>query len=204
MSPAQDTPPTGGGRGTLIVISGPSGVGKDTVLRKVFELDPRLRYSVSYTTREPRPGEVDGVSYSFVDEPTFQAMAERGELLETAVVHGRHYGTSKARVADALERGEDIVLKIDVQGAGQLRGRVDGAVFIFLLPPSAEVLQERLRGRGTDDDASVRRRAEDAVRELGEAERYDHRVVNDDVERAAREILSIVAENRGGNAEEPD
>jgi guanylate kinase len=196
-------PQAGRRRGTLVVISGPSGVGKDTVLRKVFELDPSLRYSVSYTTRAPRPGEVDGVAYSFVDEPTFQAMAQRGEFLETAVVHGRRYGTSRARVGEALERGEDIVLKIDVQGARQLRGRVDGAVFIFLLPPSAEVLEERLRGRGTDDDASVRRRAEDAVRELEEAERYDHRVVNDDVERAAREILSIVAENRGGNAEEP-
>ena len=202
MSP-DATPPPRRPRGNLIVVSGPSGVGKDTVLRKVFELDPGLRYSVSYTTREPRPGEVDGVSYSFVDEPTFASMTARGELLESAVVHGRHYGTSRARVREALERGEDIVLKIDVQGARQLRGRVDDAVFIFLLPPSLEVLRERLRGRGTDDDASVRRRAEDAVRELEEAERYDHRVVNDDVERAAREILSIVADSRGGNAGEP-
>lgn len=190
-------------RGHLIVISGPSGVGKDTVLRKVFELDPRLRYSVSYTTREPRSGEVDGVSYTFVDEPGFAAMRERGEFLETAVVHGRHYGTSRRRVREALERGEDIVLKIDVQGAAQLRGRVDDAVFIFLLPPSVEVLRERLRGRGTDDEASVRRRQEDAVRELADAERYDHRVVNADVERAAREILSIVAESHGENLEVP-
>ena len=197
MSPATGLP--GSARGRLIVVSGPSGVGKDTVLRKVFELDPGLRYSVSYTTREPRPGEVDGVSYSFVDEPTFAAMERRGELLESAVVHGRHYGTSRARVAEALERGEDIVLKIDVQGAGQLRGRIDDAVFIFLLPPSAEALRERLRGRGTDDEASVRRRQDDAVRELADAERYDHRVVNDDVERAARQILSIVAESHGDN-----
>src|SRR5207302_11000519 len=122
-----------------------SGVGKDTVLRKVFELDPRLRYSVSYTTRDPRPGEVDGVSYSFVDEPTFAALREQGELLETALVHGRHYGTSRTRVREALGRGEDIVLKIDVQGAAQLRGRVDDAIFIFLLPPSVDVLRERLR-----------------------------------------------------------
>ena len=186
-------------RGNLIVVSGPSGVGKDTVLRKVFALDPSLSYSVSYTTREPRPGEVDGVSYSFVDEPTFEELWRRGELLETAVVHGRRYGTSRSRVREALERGEDIVLKIDVQGAAQLRGQVDEAVFIFLLPPSAEVLRERLRARGTDDETSLRQRQTDAVRELGEAERYDHRVVNDDVERAAREILSIVAESHGGN-----
>jgi guanylate kinase len=128
-------------------------------------------------------------------------MEQRGELLETAVVHGRRYGTSRARVREAQERGEDIVLKIDVQGAAQLRGRVDDAVFIFLLPPSVEVLRERLRTRGTDDEASLRRRQEDAIRELADAQRYDHRVVNDDVERAAREILSIVAEIHGENVE---
>ena len=204
MSSAASRPHLGDHRrGHLIVISGPSGVGKDTVLRKVFELEPSLRYSVSYTTREPRAGEVEGVSYTFVDEPTFGAMREQGEFLETAVVHGRHYGSSRARIRAALERGEDIVLKIDVQGAAQLRGRVEDAIFIFLLPPSVDVLRERLRARGTDDAASVRRRQEDAVRELADAERYDHRVVNDNVDRAAREILSIVAESHGENPEVP-
>ena len=181
------------------MVSGPSGVGKDTVLNRVFELDPRLRYSISYTTRPPRPGEVDGTSYSFVDEPTFAVMVAEGEFLETAVVHGNRYGTSRRRVFDALQRGEDIVLKIDVQGARQLRDRVQDALFIFLLPPSEEELQARLRARGTDDPDAVARRAADARRELAEAERYDHRVVNDDVERAARKIVKLVADTRGGN-----
>ena len=139
--------------GRLIVLSGPSGVGKDTVLHELRRLDPSLRYSVSYTTRAPRPGEVDGVAYSFIDEATFRAMAERGEFLEWAEVHGHLYGTSEARVNEALERGEDIVLKIDVQGAAWIRPRVDGAVFIFLLPPSEDGAAPppggaRHRGRG--------------------------------------------------------
>ena len=186
--------------GRLVVISGPSGVGKDTVLRALFELDPHLRNSVSYTTRPPRPGEVDGVAYSFVDEPTFREMIERGELLEWAQVHGNLYGTALGRVREGLDRGEDIVLKIDVQGAAQLRGRVGGeAIFIFLLPPSLEELRERLRARESESDESLAQRDADALRELTEAEGYDHRVVNDQVERAAREILDIVAASRGGN-----
>ena len=186
-------------RGRLIVISGPSGVGKDTVLQTLFQLDPRLRYSVSYTTRPPRPGEVDGTSYSFVDEPTFRKMILGGEFLEWAVVHGNLYGTALPRVRECLDRGEDVVLKIDVQGAAQLRGRVPEAIFIFLLPPSAEALRERLRARDTEDEKSLAVRVADAQRELAEAERYDHRVVNDQVERAAREILDIVAASRGEN-----
>jgi guanylate kinase len=185
--------------GRLIVLSGPSGVGKDTVLQSLFELDPRLRYSVSYTTRPPRPGEVDGIAYSFVDEPTFLDMIDRGELLEWARVHGNLYGTSLQRVRSHLDRGEDVVLKIDVQGAAQLRGRVPEAIFIFLLPPSLEELRERLRARDSESDESLAQRDADAVRELAEAERYDHRVVNDQVERAAREILDIVAASRDDN-----
>jgi len=158
---------------------------------------------VSYTKRPPRPGEVDGVSYSFVDVPGFEAMIERGELLEWARVHGNLYGTSLRRVRDHLERGEDVVLKIDVQGAAQLRGRVPEAIFIFLLPPSLEELRERLRARESESDESLAQRDADAVRELAEAGRYDHQVVNDQVERAAREILDIVAASRDGNPAGP-
>jgi guanylate kinase len=186
-------------RGRLIVLSGPSGVGKDTVLDRVFQLAPQLHYSISYTTRLPRPGEVNGRSYSFVDEKTFAEMEARGEFLESATVHGHRYGTSRKRIAEALERGEDIVLKIDVQGARQLRERGEEALFIFLLPPSEAALHERLRGRGTDDAEAISRRQADARKELAEADMYDHRVVNDDVDRAARETVSLVAASRDGN-----
>jgi guanylate kinase len=171
-------------------------VGKDTVLHELRRLDPRLRYSVSYTTRAPRPGETDGVSYSFIDEPVFRGMAERGEFLEWAEVHGNLYGTAEARVKEALARGEDIVLKIDVQGAAWIRPRVDGALFIFLMPPSEDELRRRLRARDTEDDESVELRVRNAVAEMAEGAAYDHRVVNDHVNRAAREILDIVRRRR--------
>jgi guanylate kinase len=183
--------------GRLIVLSGPSGVGKDTVLHALFEHDPRLRYSISYTTRPPRPGEVDGVAYTFVDESTFRRLDEAGEFLETAVVHGNRYGTSRRRVEAMLARGDRVVLKIDVQGAAAVRERLPDALFIFLLPPSLDVLRQRLRDRGTDDDAALARRDADAAREMAEASRYDHLVVNDSVERAAREILDIVESSCG-------
>ena len=181
------------GPGKLIVLSGPSGVGKDTVLREVFRIDPSLRYSVSFTTRPPRAGEQDGVSYSFVDEATFEAMIERGEFLEHASIYGYRYGTSLERVREAVARGEEIVLKIDVQGAAHVRERVDGqALFIFLLPPSEAELRRRLQERATEDLHSLGIREGTAVAEMAEQSKYDHRVVNDDVPRAAREILSII------------
>lgn len=190
----------GGRRGILVVLSGPSGVGKDTVLRRVFELDPRLRYSVSYTTRPPRPGEIDGEAYHFVDDATFDALERAGEFLEWALVHGYRYGTLRRLVEEALAAGQDVVLKIDVQGARTLRERGVEGLFVFLLPPSEEALLERLRARGTDDEETLARRTADSRRELAEAGRYDHRVVNDDVERAAREIVSIIAATRAAGA----
>ncbi|MFN2452153.1 MAG: guanylate kinase [Candidatus Dormibacteria bacterium] len=184
------------GAGRLIVLSGPSGVGKDTVLRALFELEPSLRYSVSYTTRPPRPGETDGQSYSFVDEPTFRGMAERKEFLEWAEVHGHLYGTSVAHVQRALDRGEDIVLKIDVKGAAYVCRRFEDAISIFLLPPSEQVLRERLEARQTEDPQAIARRVADAVKELAEAPCYQYQVTNDSVEDAARRILDILAASR--------
>lgn len=181
------------GPGRLVVLSGPSGVGKDTVLRELFRLDPNLHYSVSYTTRSPRPGERDGVSYSFVDRDTFEDMVRRGAFLEHATVYGHRYGTSLERVRDEVARGNVIVLKIDVQGAAGVRQRVDGdALFIFLLPPSDAELQRRLQERNTEDSRSLEVREATAVQELAEQSKYDHRVVNDNVERAAREILQLI------------
>ncbi len=184
------------GSGRLVVLSGPSGVGKDTVLRALFELQPALRYSVSYTTRPPRPGEVDGESYSFVDEPTFRGMAERKEFLEWAEVHGHLYGTSVAHVQQVLDRGEDIVLKIDVKGAAYVCRRFGDAISIFLLPPSEQVLRERLEARQTEEPEEIARRVADAVKELAEAPCYQYQVTNDNVEEAARRILEILAASR--------
>ena len=194
-SPAK--PRVEAGPGRLIVLSGPSGVGKDTVLRALFRLDPSLRYSVSYTTRPPRPGEVDGAAYSFVDEATFRAMAERNEFLEWAEVHGHLYGTSLKRIREALERSEDIVLKIDVQGAARVRRRVAGeAIFIFLMAPSSEELRRRLEERATEDQNSLELRVANAVAETAEAPNYDHSIVNENVEETAKHILDIVEKSR--------
>jgi len=195
MPPAEG-PPVSTSRGRLIVISGPSGVGKDTVLQEIFRIAPWLHYSISYTTRPPRPGEADGVAYSFVDEAGFRELIDGHQLLEYAQVHGHWYGTGEARVRACLERGEDIVLKIDVQGAAWVRRRVEGALFIFLLPPSTDELRRRLRERATESPDSLELRWENARREMDEQQLYDYRVINDDVHRAAQEILGIIERSR--------
>ena len=178
--------------GLLIVISGPSGVGKDTVLRRLFQLAPDLKYSVSYTTRPPRPGEVDGRSYTFVSEQEFLRLIEQREFLEWAKVYDHYYGTSRTRVDEALERGEDIILKIDVQGAAFVRRRKPDGLFIFITPPSTDELLNRLTGRKTESPDALAVRQREALVELGLAKDYEHVVCNRDVDETAREILARI------------
>jgi guanylate kinase len=179
-------------RGRLFVISGPSGVGKGTVVRRLLEVRPAVRFSVSYTTRPPRPGEVDGRHYRFVDEAAFAAMAERGEFLEWAEVFGRRYGTPAAEVAAARDRGQEVLLEVDVQGARAVKERVPDAVLVFLRPPSEEELARRLRARGTEAGPALERRLAEARRELAEAPRFDHVVMNDELDRAVAQVAAII------------
>ena len=184
------------GQGLLIVISGPSGVGKDTILRRLFELAPNLKYSVSYTTRPPRPGEVDGRSYTFVGEDEFKRLIEQKAFLEWAKVYDHYYGTLRERVEEALNRGEDIILKIDVHGASFVRKRRPDGLFIFITPPSTEELLQRLTRRNTESPEALEVRQREALVELGVARDYEHVVCNRDVDEAAREILDLVAAER--------
>jgi guanylate kinase len=180
-------------RGRLIVLSGPSGVGKDTVIEALLPLRASLRRPAAYTTRVPRPGEVDGRDYSFVDQGTFTEMEAADQFLETAAVHGNRYGTARQRVTELLDDGYDVLLKLDVQGAAQLREAGVDATFVFLAPPSRDVLVQRLLQRETESAAELAVRTRDADRELSEASWYQHVVVNDEVARAAREVASILA-----------
>jgi guanylate kinase len=190
--------------GRLIVLTGPSGVGKDTVLRELFDIDPALEYCVSYTTRPPRPGEVDGVSYFFVDEPVFRAMIDRDEFFEWSTVYGELKGRTYETVNKARASGKDTVIKIDVQGAEKVRSRIgDLGIYIYLLPPSVGALEQRLVERATEDPASLQARHERALAELALKDTYDHQVVNDDAKRAAREIEAIIQAARSAAGGSP-
>ncbi len=178
-------------KGRLFVVAGPSGAGKGTLIAELRRRHPGIWLSVSATTRKPRAGEKDGEQYYFLSEEDFREKASRGEFLEWAEVHGNLYGTPRARVEEELERGRDVVLEIDVQGARQVRSRQPQAVSIFILPPSMQVLEERLRLRGTEEEDELRRRLRKAEEECGEGREYSYVVVNDELDRAARELCAI-------------
>ena len=180
-------------KGLLVLVSGPSGTGKGTVCNLLREKHPELAYSISATTRQPRPGEVDGVNYYFYDKAKFEAMIEAGELLEWANVYGNYYGTPKQAVLDRLEAGEDILLEIDTQGALNVMEAMPEGLYVFLLPPSLEELEKRLRGRGTETEESIARRLGAAKEEIGRAVKYRYVVVNDTVEKAEETIANIIA-----------
>lgn len=177
--------------GRLIVVSGPTAAGKSTLWRRLVSF-PGVQFSVSATTRPPRPGEVDGRDYHFVDEAQFAQMIERGELLEHALVHGRHYGTPRAAVVTALDAGHDVVLEIDVQGAEQLKDCGLLMVSIFVAPPSIDVLRQRLAARGTEDPEEMERRLSIVRQEMAHASAYDHVVINDDLERMVAEVVALL------------
>lgn len=179
-------------RGLLIVISGPSGVGKDTLIKRLLELDRNLRYSVSCTTRSPRPGEVDGVDYTFASRERFQQLIDEGAFLEHATYNGNQYGTLAERVEKARAEGHDIVLKIEVRGAEQVRERVPDAIFIFIAPPSVSELVRRQVERNTETSQDMTARRKIAEREMEYSRRYDHVVVNDELERAVAQVLAII------------
>ncbi|MEJ2314433.1 MAG: guanylate kinase [Nitrospirota bacterium] len=186
-------------RGDLFVVSAPSGAGKTTLCRRLISMMPGIEFSVSYTTRAPRAGEADGVDYVFVDEAEFRRMADSGEFAEWAEVHGNLYGTSGRTLKETLAGGSDLLLDIDVQGARQLRERFPGGIYVFVLPPSMDALQERLGGRKTDSPEVVRRRLSRARDEIRDYEHYDYVIVNDDFERALGELEAIVTARRKGS-----
>jgi len=185
------------GRGRLIVIAGPSGVGKGSIVERLLSGDPdRLAYSISVKTRDPRPNETHGREYFFIGEPEFDRMVQAGELLEWAPFTDHRSGTPKAFVEETTADGRDVVLELDVEGARQIRERVPDALLVFIEPPSFEVLEARLRGRGTEDEERIARRLEAARRELTEKGWFDRVVVNDDLERATDEVAAIIEGSR--------
>lgn len=179
-------------RGALFVVSGASGTGKTTLVKEALRRMPGLGFSVSATTRAPRKGEVDGRDYHFVDRPTFEAMVEKAELLEWAEVYGNMYGTPRAPVREALERGESFLLDIDVQGARQVRRSMPDAVSIFLLPPDLATIEARLRARSTDSEEVIAKRMAEARLQLEGAAEADYLVVNDDLETAHDTLQAIL------------
>jgi len=180
-------------QGIPFVISGPSGAGKTSILRRVLESDPGVRFSVSHTTRVPRSGEIEGQDYFFVDEERFRQLVDQDAFLEWADYQDNLYGTSREAVAGPTREGFDLILEVEVQGARQLRERGRGAVFVFLIPPSMDILEQRLRSRGSDDEDVVRKRLERAREELREIHGYRYVVVNADMEQAVRDFLHIIA-----------
>jgi guanylate kinase len=184
-------------RGVLFVITAPSGAGKTSLIRALLQDEPALQLSTSYTTRAPRPGEQDGREYHFVDVPTFEAMRARGEFLESAEVHGNHYGTSRKVISDTLERGQDLILEIDWQGARQVRALYPHCIGIFILPPSLEELERRLRARGHDAEPVMQRRLANAQAEMAHSGEFKYAIINKDFDTARAELARIIRSERG-------
>lgn len=183
-------------QGTLFVVSAPSGAGKTSLVKALVDSTPNIHVSVSHTTRPQRPGEVDGVNYYFVDRDAFAAMLNDNAFLEHAEVFGNLYGTSKQAVVDRLKAGVDVVLEIDWQGAEQIRRQLPEAVSIFILPPSREVLEQRLIGRGQDDAEVIRKRMSQATEQISHHVEFDYLIINDEFDKALKEMQAVVVAQR--------
>jgi len=181
-----------GQRGFLLILSGPSGAGKNTVLDAVRERCPELLYSISATTRPPRPLEQDGCDYFFLSKEEFEERIAAGDFLEWAEFCSHYYGTPLAYIRESLDRGQIVVMDIDIQGARQVKAKMPEAVFVFLLPPTMAELESRLRGRSSDSDAAIRNRLDKALTELRAGIEYDYVIRNDDIDEAARKLLAII------------
>ena len=182
--------------GTLFIVTAPSGAGKTTLVSGLLDRDPMVRLSVSYTTRAPREGEVDGRHYHFVDVATFRALRDKGEFLEWAEVHSNYYGTSKAWLEAQTRSGKDILLEIDWQGAQQVRKVFPKAVGVFIMPPSLEELERRLRGRGTDSEDVIARRVLGARGEMRHVAEFDYVIINEDLPAALDDLVAVVRASR--------
>ncbi len=182
--------------GFLLVLSGPSGSGKGTVCNRLMDRNKDVVFSVSTTTRGPREGEVDGKNYFFIDEDQFEEMVERDEFLEHAKVHNNYYGTPKDFVVEEIDKGDIVLLEIDVQGAMQVKDNYENAVFVFLLPPSMKELKNRIINRGTETKEDIETRLKNAYKELDYLENYDYFLINDDLDQAVTDIETIIKAER--------
>ncbi len=180
-------------KGTVFIISGPSGSGKDTILKRVFQAQPMMKFSISSITRAMRAGEVEGEKYNFISEQDFVRMLDNDELLEHNKYLDNYYGTPRGPVDDAVNNGFDIIIEVDVNGAAQIREKLSDAVSIFIMPPSFEVLKSRLSARGTESHELVEKRLCEALAEIKRANEYDYIVVNDCLDEAVSDILSIIS-----------
>lgn len=189
--PETQTPP-----GTLYIVSAPSGAGKTSLVRALADSDPGVFISVSHTTRPPRSGEEDGIHYHFIDNSAFREMREKNLFLEHAEVFGNHYGTSREWVTERLRQGADIILEIDWRGARQVRGKMQGSMGIFILPPSRDALMARLLDRGQDDGDVIARRMREAESELSHFGEFDYLIVNDDFDTALSDLRAILRAQR--------
>lgn len=180
------------GRGLLIVISGPSGAGKGTICKQLLENNSELKLSVSATTRSPRAGEVDGVNYYFITKEDFEHKIECGDFLEYAQVYDNYYGTPKSNVEEMLEKGKDVILEIDIQGALKVKENFEEGIFIFILPPSMEELKQRIIKRGSETEESLMKRFKSAYKEINFVSKYNYAVVNDEVDLAVEKLEAII------------